>query len=173
MEKILLVLFALFLGVAGRWLPHPPNFTPVLAISIFVAMRVGHKGLAVGLPLLIMFLSDLILGFHETAMIVYASLGVLALGVVFLKSTSLLSTKSLQIIGYSLMGSVWFFLSSNAGVWWLTDLYEPSLSGLWASYLAAVPFFHNTLLSTLVFMAGFYVLEAGFVRFKLSQQIKN
>ena len=66
----------------------------------------------------------------------------------------------LQIAGASLAGSVLFFVVTNFGVWMLGSLYPKTLEGLVACYVAAIPFFHNTLLGDAFFTA---VLFGGFV----------
>tara|TARA_A100001011_G_scaffold400548_1_gene516128 strand:+ start:5644 stop:5877 length:234 start_codon:yes stop_codon:yes gene_type:complete len=49
------------------------------------------------------------------------------------------------------IASLIFFLTSNFGVWLLSSWYPKSFAGLIMSYEAALPFFRNTLLSTLLF----------------------
>ena len=44
-----------------------------------------------------------------------------------------------------------FFIISNLGVWFLGNLYEKNLEGLIKCYFLAIPFFKNTLFSTLIF----------------------
>ena len=44
-----------------------------------------------------------------------------------------------------------FFIISNFGVWLTGSLYQQSLEGLIQCYIMALPFFTNTLLSTIIF----------------------
>jgi len=68
--------------------------------------------------------------------------------------------------GAALAGSVLFFLITNFGVWWFQSLYPHTLDGLIACYVAAIPFFRNTLLGDLLYTAvlfgGFALLEMRF-----------
>ena len=64
-----------------------------------------------------------------------------------------------------LASSVIFFVVTNFGVWALTSMYENNLGGLINSYLFAIPFFHNTLLSTLIYLLTikvFFVTQNNF-----------
>jgi len=63
----------------------------------------------------------------------------------------------------ALASSVLFFLVTNLGVWVTGTLYPKSWAGLAAAYLAALPFFRNTVLGDLSYVAllfgGFALLE--------------
>lgn len=107
--NLLILLACLILGVFSRWLPHPPNFTPVIAIAIFIGMRFQQKWLVVLTPLAIMFISDIFLGFHNTAIVTYASLILLSLAVMSAPKNGIFKSKSIQIASFSLVGSIWFF----------------------------------------------------------------
>ena len=48
--------------VASRWLPHPPNFTPIMALALFGGATFTTKRAAFLVPLIGLFLSDLALG---------------------------------------------------------------------------------------------------------------
>ena len=56
-----------------------------------------------------------------------------------------------NIFIFSLVGSILFFIVSNFGVWLLGNLYEKNISGLINCYVLAIPFYKNTLISTLIF----------------------
>jgi hypothetical protein len=59
------------------------------------------------------------------------------------------------------VGSAQFFLISNLPMWLApTSLYGHTLGGLIACYVAAIPFFRNTLLSDMLFAAVFFGLHA-------------
>jgi hypothetical protein len=53
----------------------------------------------------------------------------------------------------SIAGSVGFFLISNFGVWVAGRLYPVTTSGLAACYVAALPFFRNSILGDLAYSA--------------------
>ena len=159
MAKVMIVLAALILGVFSRWLPHPPNFTPVIAIAIFMAMRLQKTWWVAIVPILIMFISDSLLGFHSLAPFTYSALGFLALAVHFLPNSGVWGSSGFKVVTTSLMGSIWFFLASNTAVWWMTSLYPKNINGLMLSYVAGIPFFHNTLISTVLFTGLLVALD--------------
>ena len=60
MKKIIMinVMIILFTGIV-RLLPHPWNFTPVLAACIYSGFYMNNLFIALALPLLAVFISDL------------------------------------------------------------------------------------------------------------------
>ena len=48
-------------------------------------------------------------------------------------------------------GSVWFFITTNFAEWIIWDYYPKTIEGLLACYTLALPFFKNTLISTILF----------------------
>ncbi len=56
-----------------------------------------------------------------------------------------------SLILSSLAASVLFFVVTNFGVWLEGSLYPQTLDGLRACFIAAIPFFRNTLTSTVLF----------------------
>lgn len=157
----------------SRLLPHPPNFSPLIAIALFAGAYFGSRAWAVAVPLLAMLLSDIALsavhgGFwldyvrnadYLTSLL--ANYGSVALAV--LMGFGLRGKVSGgRVLGFSLAGSLLFFAISNFAVW-LTAFhvpYYPACSaGLVPCYVAALPFLQWTVLGTLVYAA---VLFGGF-----------
>ena len=70
---------------------------------------------------------------------------------------------ALTIAGAALASSILFFAVTNFGTWATGEIYPPTLAGLAACYVAAIPFFQNTLAGDLFFSAllfgGFALLE--------------
>ena len=62
-----LVLFLYYIGIIAlsRVIPHPPNFTPVIAMAIFMPYMTRDIYLAMLVPVTAMFVSDLYLGLHS------------------------------------------------------------------------------------------------------------
>src|SRR5260370_39297338 len=130
--------------VLRRIVPHPWNFGPVGATSVFVGRTLPVR---VGIPLLFaaMCLGDIFLarlnGYRLVCVatpFVYAGLAVqLLLG-------RWLRARRGGAIGAAVLGSVAFFTLSNFGVW-VGGLYGHTLGGLAAWYWAAIPFYGATL----------------------------
>ena len=66
---------------------------------------------------------------------------------------------ALRIGAVALTGSVLFFVVTNFGVWLTDSLYPKTAEGLIACYVAAVPFFGNTLAGNAIYTS---VLFGGF-----------
>ena len=137
----------------ARLIPHPPNFTPIIAVAIVSGYFFKNINLSLLTLLVAMLVSDLFIGFYENVIFVYVSL--LLITFVFHKISNKINFKNLFIYGFA--GSLVFFVVSNFGVWALGSpgvydvAYDKNLSGLIECYILAIPFFGNTFLSTLIF----------------------
>jgi hypothetical protein len=140
-----------------RLIPHPPNFAPIAAMALFGGAYFTKKWAAFLIPLAAVFVTDLFLGFHATMWAVYLSFAlIVVLGMVMINQK-----KIGNIFFASVSASVSFFIITNFGVWISTPYYEKTGAGLAACYTAAIPFFHQTLLGDLFFVAilfGLYEL---------------
>ena len=146
--KVILICAIIFLISLTRLFPHPPNFTPILALAIFGGAYFPNRIFAITLPVIAMFLSDLIIGFHSQIYAVYGTIIALSLLGNMVKTKNI---KNLAITGFS--GSIIFFVTTNFSVWLSDGLYPLTFDGLIQSYVMAIPFFHNTLISTLLFLS--------------------
>lgn len=136
----------------ARMIPHPPNFTPVLAMALFGGAYFNKKAFAFIAPLVAMFLADLFIGFHADLLAVYASVAAtVALGFIMQKQTTIG-----KILLTSIASSVLFFLITNFSSWLTMGFYTKDLTGLMMSYEAAIPFFRNTLAGTIVFSTALF-----------------
>lgn len=146
------VLFIL-VGVVARIVPHVPNFTPIAALALFGGTYFNKKQAFV-LPILVMVLSDLVLGFDSLPMrlTVYGSfLLMVAVGKWFGRNKNIGN-----LILASLFGSVFFFITTNFMVWAEGVIYAKDLSGLVQSYYFAIPFFKNTVFGDLFYSGLFF-----------------
>ena len=134
----------------SRLIPHPWNFTPVLAMGIFSGFYFKNFILSSFIVVFSMFVGDLFLGFHSTMFFTYTSLIIaVVLGLLIKKF------KFTEILFYGSASSVCFFLVTNFGAWLTLEMYEKSFAGLLQSYILAIPFFHNTLISTFLYLIIF------------------
>ena len=133
----------IFLALAAsRFIPHPPNFTSLLALSFYIPAILGRKFIP---ALLIGFIiTDFFIGLHGTTAFTWGS--IVLIGLI---SNSLKSNINYRILG-SLLGACLFFIITNFGVWSLGS-YGYTFQGLMLCYTLAIPFFGNTLIGTLVF----------------------
>jgi hypothetical protein len=159
--RILALISGILAAAALRLVPHPPNFSPIDAMALFSGAYLGRRGLAFAAPLGALLLSDLFLGFYHGMAFVYGSV---ALVVVIGWWVSSRRTP-LRIGAAALVSSVLFFVLTNFGMWLFSGFYPRTMSGLVTCYVAAVPFFQNTLAGDLFYAAllfgGFALLERG------------
>ena len=73
MIKTGLILFGIL--VVSRLLPLPPNTEPLLGLAVLTPY-LSKNNLAFILPLLVMFISDLFLGFHNSMLMTYSALAI-------------------------------------------------------------------------------------------------
>ena len=142
----------ILLGAASRLLPHPPNFTPVTALALFGGACLPLRRQAFAIPLLALFLSDLVLGFHNQMPGIY--LGMLLVAALGRRLQDRRRPTPLAVA--ALLGSTIFFVASNFGVWAAGSLYPRTGAGLAACFTAGVPFFGPTLLGDLVYTAALF-----------------
>ena len=135
--------FGIFIALAvSRFVPRPPNFTSLLALSFYVPAFIGLKFLPV---LIISFiLTDFIIGFHNVTLFTWGS--VILIGLM----SKFFITSILSRISGALLGACLFFFTTNFGVWTL-GFYGYTLEGFILCYTLALPFFGYTVISTFIF----------------------
>lgn len=159
-----IVVVLLLIGISLRLLPHPPNFVPVTAIALFAGVYLS-KRIAFILPIAVMLISDVFIGYYQISLMV-AVYGSFLLSVTlgfWLKKRK----KWHNILTGSLLASFLFFILTNFAVWAFTPWYAKTFSGLIQCYYMALPFFRNTLLGGLFYVSalfGIYELAGVLVR---------
>lgn len=169
------IILMIMAAAISRFIPHPPNFTPIGAMSLFGAAYFGRRYLALLIPFIALWVSDLVINnvlyarmFPETytgfswfgMWSVYLAFAVIVfLGWVVLKKVS-----PLRLLGASFSASVLFFLITNFHFWLMTATYPKTVAGLAMAYTAGLPFFWNTLAGDLFFTAVLFGSFAFFQR---------
>ena len=153
--RLIALLSAIGAAAALRLAPHPPNLSPIDAMGLFSGAYLGRRWLAFAAPLGALLLSDLLLGFYPGMWVQYVAVAlVVVLGLVALRTVS-----AARVAGAAVASSVLFFVVTNFGTWVLSGMYPHTAAGLGACYVAAIPFFQNTLAGD-VFYSG--LLFGGF-----------
>ena len=165
MNTRLITLSLIILAIAMfRLLPHPPNVSPVAAMALFGGAYFADRRVAFLVPFLALLLSDLLIGLHDTMVYVYAGFGLTVVIGFWVRRH--LSPGS--IAAAVVASSVLFFLVTNFGAWLTSGLYPMSPDGLMQAYIAAIPFFQNSLLGNIVFttvlFGGFALLQRNVPR---------
>lgn len=158
---VLLVAAGALLRISLEYLP---NFAPVAALALFAGYFFRSRAVALCVPLSIMLLSDLRIGFYEPYQmaVVYGMLalpvlmrGVLRRNLNFGSGRLRAALVSLAgLLACSFVSSVLFFVATNAVC---LRWYEPTLAGVLHCYAAALPFFRYTLAGDM----GFAMLTFG------------
>jgi hypothetical protein len=156
-EQLMSYLIVL-LAVLTRFIPHMPNFSPVFGALLFGGAHLKRRD-AIWYPLALLAVSDVALttfvyrmrlGWGQT--IVWLGFSVVALIGYWLRNR-----ESVARIGVAaLMGPTAFFLISNFGVWLsghMSRIYPATWDGLITCYVAALPFYRNSLLASVVYTA--------------------
>jgi hypothetical protein len=157
-SNLLTVVLFIIAAAATRLLPHPANFTPIIAISLFGGAYLAHRWMGALIPVAAMFVSDLILGFHDLMLPIYA----LMIAFSFLGRNLSNPSSAWKIGATSISSSVVFFVVTNFLVWLTSGMYTLDYSGLITCYIMAVPFLQNQILGDLLFsgilFGGMYYL---------------
>ena len=156
-QKIVLFFYLVGLIALSRIIPHPPNFTPVLAMAVFMPYLTRDLYSAMLVPLSAMFVSDFYLGFHSSMFWVYISI---LLGTTLSQYTISMKKTYVHLGSNALLSSTIFFIITNFAVWMSGGLYPHTMDGLILCYTMAIPFFGNTLAGTL-----FYISLLGLVSY--------
>ncbi len=149
---------------ASRFIPHPPNFTSLIALSFYVPALLGRKFIPAVMGSFL--LTDIVIGFHNVTFFTWGS--VFIIGIL---SSYFTSSTVLRISG-AVSGAIIFFILTNLGVW-LMGSYGYTINGLLACYTLALPFFGYTILSTLVFSLLIEALHIFYKKKNLSKILSN
>jgi len=154
-KNIWIFLSLITIAALTRLMPHPPNFTAIGSIALFGGMVAKSKYLKYLLPIGALFISDIVISLfagtaflHNTVLWVYASFLLIVLLGSFMKKITIGN-----VLGASVLSATLFFLVTNFGEWASGLMYPMTLNGLTACYAAAIPFFANSLISTVLFSA--------------------
>ena len=171
-----LISIIIFIAAATRIFPHPPNFSPIAAIGIFGAAHFTKKWYAFLIPLLAIWLSDIVISnfiyssssnqfiwFYSGFYWQYISyIAIILTGIIIFRNNISIS----KTFGASISSSAIFFLISNFGVWFGSSMYPKSFSGLVTCYAAGIPFLQNTVLSnvlfTIVLFGSYFLIQTQY-----------
>jgi hypothetical protein len=146
----MLAISLIIIGILLRFTPHAPNFTPVAAIALFGGAYL-NKRYALIVPLLLMVISDLFIGMHNTVAFTWGGFALITVLGFWIKKHKSLS----RITVAPLASSILFYIISNFGVW-LMGWYPYTLQGLIKCYVMALPFLRDFTLATVLYSFGFF-----------------
>jgi hypothetical protein len=139
-EKLALGLIVL--GALSRLLHLPPNIAAVTGVTLLAGFALRNIWLALLVPIGAMALADIALGWYAGVLATYAGM---ASGV-FIARGLLPKLTVLRLVATTFLASLAFFVLSNLGTW-LEGWYGYTWDGLVACYIAALPFWQNSLIA--------------------------
>ncbi|MBI5217083.1 MAG: hypothetical protein HY960_15110 [Ignavibacteriae bacterium] len=161
MTRYLFTFSLILLAAFSRLVPHPVNFAPIAALALFGGVYLDKKHTFL-VPLVALFLSDYFLGFYSGMIWVYGSFAAIGVIGLWVRNHRGIATT----IGATLLGSLLFFIVTNFGVWISSHgMYPRTFAGLIECYVAAIPFFRNSVLGDFAYvtaMFGVYELAKKF-----------
>lgn len=157
MKKKFLIFCGIFITLSlSRFIPHPPNFTTLVALSFYVPVILGRK--YIFYLVLSFVITDILIGYHNTTQWTWGS--VIFIGIL----SSFFKYEITHRICGALFSALLFYLITNFGVW-TTGLYAFTAEGLLECFIMAIPFFGYSLISTLFFSV---ILESILLIFKIN-----
>ena len=159
-KKLLLIILFIAVIFFGRVLPHPYNFTPLIAVTLLSSFTISNRMLALVVPLMGFWLSDLFMnnvvyaGYYSNFTIFNSGMiwtygAILLVGL--MGSSFINKISSDKVVLASLSGSTIFYIISNFGVWVLSPMYAKSVTGLIQCYTLALPFYGTSLIGDLLY----------------------
>ena len=157
------IIFLTTLLILSRIIPHPPNFTPILAGIIFLPLIKRDIKFSVFVPLGAMLISDFIIGKHSLMLWTYGPIIILSLLSYYFTNANASRIASLAIASPAV-----FYLISNFGVWINSPMYTKDLSGLIQCYVNAVPFYASSAIACILFCSAFFLIYSLLINKRLS-----
>ncbi len=141
--KYLKFSIGIFLALAAsRFIPHPPNFTSLIALSFYVPAIFGLRYIPI--TLICFILTDIFIGIHSTIFFTWGS--IIFIGFI----SKYFNNNFFKRFSGILIACFIFYLVTNFGVW-LSGFYGYNINGLLTCYILAIPFFGNTLAATIIY----------------------
>ena len=130
---------------------HTPQFTAILAVAMFAGLFLPKRQ-ALIVPVALMIITDIILGFHDTMFFTWGSMLIVSAIGLWLRERKSFG----MVLAGSIVSSGIFFVVTNFGAW-LSPLYPHTWAGLRECYIMAIPLFRSTLVSTVAYSMALYV----------------
>lgn len=156
--QFIIAVLLILIAAISRVIMYPDNFSPIIGMAIFAGATLKDKRLAFILPIFSMLLSDIMFevfniapGFWGWGQLV--GYGILALITIIAFNLKKVNVKN--VIGYSLMSSVIFYVLSNLSFFLIDNpvyhTYTQDSNGFMQCYIQALPFLRTSLVADLVY----------------------
>ena len=78
-NSIFYIIFFTTILAISRIIPHPPNFTPILASAIMAPLLLNDRLFGIAIPIFAIFISDVVIGFHPYQFVIYLTILMISL----------------------------------------------------------------------------------------------
>lgn len=181
--KILTALFFIFFGISARIFMVEfikiPNFEIVTALSLVVGAMLGGIFTLI-VPLSIIAISDIYIGNMSILFFTWSAFVIIGIFGWLLRERKFFSyCFVVKMTGLGVFSSIFFYLYTNFGWWFLTNIYPKNLEGLIQCYVMGLPFLRINLLGNLFFVPVFTLLTLSVYKLysvlecKLSNKLKK
>ena len=153
------------LAIAARFIPGAANFSPVYAGLLFGGVYLKKRD-SIWFPVLLLAGSDLLVNalLYQMPFQWMQTLNWVGFAAIVMVGWWLQKRVTMRnVLIASVAGPSVFFLISNFAVWIGGGMYPPTFGGLAACFVAAVPFYGNSLISGVLF-SGILFGAYGFYR---------
>ena len=151
MKRFTLATLLVVLAIALRLAPHPWNLTPVGAVALFAGASFDRKRWSFAVPLVSLFLSDIVIGFHSLMPVVYAAFVASVLIGMLIKRVT-----PQAVAAGAIASSTLFYIVTNFAMWTISAIYPHTSAGLLACYVAGIPFYGTMLAGDLLYSAALF-----------------
>lgn len=157
--KLSVVFSAIFVVALTRLIPHPPNMTALGAVAIFGGAVISNSRLAILIPLVALFLSDLIINnvvyhaYYDSFVFFGGSAGWIYASFILMAVVSHYVIKNINATNVALatvISTLLFFFITNTGVWTSSPMYSKDISGWFLAIEAGLPFLLNSLIANAI-----------------------
>ncbi len=164
MKKLKILVCILIILFTSRLIPHPPNFTILIALSFYVPILFGRNHI---LSVVLSFaITDIYFGLHTISLFTWFSVFLIGFLSKFIKK-NILS----RILGAS-SGALIFFGITNFAVWFINGYDHNGLDSLIETYILGIPFLFYSILSTVIFSVIFEIIYWIFQSYKKNKIVK-
>lgn len=129
------------------------NVEFITAFSIAAGFYFRDKKLSILVPLVSVFISDLLIGNTNIYLFTWSAFLLAPFAGIILEKFQIKNSNLNLLVGGSISGfasTMLFFFWTNFGVVVLTNMYQKNIEGLISSYINALPFLQNQLIGNII-----------------------
>lgn len=146
-------------GAVGRYLLQDvPNIETITVVSLLAGSLLGGPW-TVAVGLVTVAVTDIFIGNTNILLYTWTAWAFMGLfGYALHKRAKKTVRHAVELTGMGVLGTLFFFLITNFGVWHLSGMYPHTVDGLMLSYIMGLPFLRFQLLSTLLIVPSVSII---------------